>query len=228
MTEYKYVGKRSRSEDGLEKVTGRARYVGDYSVPNLLVARVLRSPLPHANIVSIDVGPALQVPGVVAVVTADDFSDHGNWGWPIKDAFVLAWKKVRYVGDGVAAVAAESEAAALAGIRAIKITYERLPVVGDIHHALDPDAAIIPDTEAPGKGNLTGTHLVRFGDPDPILADCDVFVDEAYAFKHQEHAYTETEGALAIPEPDGGLTVYANDQSPFINRSNLAMTLGLP
>ena len=228
MTEYTYVGKRSRSEDGLEKVTGKARYVGDYTVPNMLVARVLRSPLPHANIVSIDVTPALKVPGVVAVVTADDFFDHGNWGWPIKDAFVLAWKKVRYVGDGVAAVAAETEAAALAGIRAIQVTYERLPVVGDIHRALDPDAAIIPDTEAPGKGNLTGTHLVRFGDPDPVLAECEVIVDESYAFKHQEHAYTETEGALAIAEPDGGLTVYANDQSPFINRSNLAMTLGLP
>ena len=62
MTEYTYVGKRSRSEDGLEKVTGKARYVGDYTVPNMLVARVLRSPLPHANIVSIDVTPALKVP----------------------------------------------------------------------------------------------------------------------------------------------------------------------
>ncbi len=228
MTEFKYVGKRSRSEDGLEKVTGKARYIGDYSVPNMLVAKVLRSPYPHALIKALDVAPALQVPGVVAVVTADDYVDHGLWGWPIKDAYALAWKKARYVGDGVAVVAAETEAAALAGIRAIEVAYEPLPVVGDIHRALDPEAAIVPDTEAPGKGNLTGTHLVRNGDPDPILAECEVLFEESYSFKHQEHAYTETEGALAIPEPGGGLTVYANDQSPFINRNNLAMMLGLP
>ncbi len=228
MTELKYVGKRSRSEDGLEKVTGKARYIGDYTVPNMLVAKVLRSPLPHAMIRELDVSPALQVPGVIAVVTAEDFIDHGLWGWPIKDAYALAWKKVRYVGDGVAAVAAESEAAALAGIRAIRVVYDPLPVVSDIHHALDPETAIVPDTAAPGQGNLTGKHLVRNGDPDPILAECAVQLDESYSFKHQEHAYTETEGALAIPEPGGGLTVYANDQSPFVNRNNLAMLLGLP
>jgi len=228
MSELKVIGKRSRSEDGLEKVTGKARYIADYAVPGMLMAKVLRSPVPHAWIRELDVTPALQVPGVVAVATADDFVDHGLWGWPIKDAYALAWRKVRYVGDGVAVVAAESEAAALAGIRAIRVAYEPLPVVSDIHRALDPESAVVPDTEAPGQGNLAGRHLVRNGDPDPILAASDVVLEESYFFKHQEHAYTETEGALAIPEPGGGLTVYANDQSPFINRNNLAMLLGLP
>jgi CO/xanthine dehydrogenase Mo-binding subunit len=228
MSELKYVGKRSRPEDGLEKVTGKARYVGDYYLPEMLHARILRSPLPHANIISLDTSPALKVPGVLAVITADDFVDHSNFGWPVKDAYVLAWKKVRHVGDPVAAVAAESEAAALAGIQAILVEYEPLPVVGDIHYALDQDASIIPDTVVPGTGNLTNIHLVRFGDPDPILEKCDVVLEETYFFKHQEHAYLETEGALAIPEPDGGLTVYANDQSPFVNRDNLVRLLGLP
>lgn len=228
MTDLKYVGKRSRPEDGLEKVTGKARYVGDYYLPEMLYAKVLRSPLPHARILKLDARPALKVPGVLAVITAEDFVSHSNFGWPVKDAYVLAWQKVRYVGDPVAAVAAESEEAALAGIRAILVEYEALPVVSDIHHALDLDAPVIPDTEAPGAGNLTNTHLVRFGDPDPILQNCDVVLEETYFFKHQEHAYLETEGALAIPEPDGGLTVYANDQSPFVNRDNLVMLLGLP
>ena len=125
-------------------------------------------------------------------------------------------------------MAAVSEESALAGIQAILIKYEALPVVSDIHRTLDPDAPIIPDTDAPGTGNLTNSHLVRFGDPDPILENCDVALEETYFFKHQEHAYLETEGALAIPEPDGGLTVYANDQSPFINRDNLVTLLGLP
>jgi CO/xanthine dehydrogenase Mo-binding subunit len=228
MTELKYVGKRSRPEDGLEKVTGKARYVGDYYLPEMLHAKILRSPLPHARILKLDTRPALQVPGVLAVITADDFVNHSNFGWPVKDSYALAWKKVRHVGDPVAAVAAETEEAALAGIRAILVEYEALPVIGDIHHALDVDAPIIPDTAAPGTGNLTNTHLVRFGDPDPILEKCDVVLEETYFFKHQEHAYLETEGALAIAEPDGGLTVYANDQSPFVNRDNLVMLLGLP
>ena len=228
MTELKYVGKHSRSEDGLEKVTGKARYVGDYYLPEMLHAKVLRSPLPHARIVKLDASPALMVPGVLAVITADDFVNHSNLGWPIKDAYALAWSKVRHVGDPVAAVAAESEESAWAGIQAIQVKYEALPVVGDIHHALDLDAPIIPDTKEPSTGNLTNSHLVRFGDPDPILENSDVVLEETYFFKHQEHAYLETEGALAIPEPDGGLTVYANDQSPFINRDNLVMLLGLP
>jgi CO/xanthine dehydrogenase Mo-binding subunit len=87
---------------------------------------------------------------------------------------------------------------------------------------------MIPDTEVPGEGNLTNTQLVRFGDPDPILEGCDIIQEGTYFFKHQEHAYLETEAALAIPEPGGGLTIYANDQSPFINRDNLVMLLGLP
>ncbi|MFZ1042790.1 MAG: xanthine dehydrogenase family protein molybdopterin-binding subunit [Anaerolineales bacterium] len=228
MAELKYVGKRSRPEDGLEKVTGKARYVGDYYLPEMLYAKILRSPLPHARIAKLDTSPALQVPGVLAVITAEDFINHSNFGWPVKDAYALAWKKVRYLGDPVAAVAAVSEESALAGIQAILIKYEALPVVSDIHRTLDPDAPIIPDTDAPGTGNLTNSHLVRFGDPDPILENCDVALEETYFFKHQEHAYLETEGALAIPEPDGGLTVYANDQSPFINRDNLVTLLGLP
>jgi CO/xanthine dehydrogenase Mo-binding subunit len=228
MTELKYVGKNSRPEDGVEKVTGKARYVCDYYLPEMLYAKVLRSPLPHARIVKLDASPALKVPGVLAVITADDFINHSNLGWPVRDAYVLAWRKVRHVGDPVAVVAAESEESAQAGIQAIQVEYEALPVIGDIHRALDPDAPIIPDTKEPGTGNLTNTHLVRFGEPDPILEESDVVLEETYFFKHQEHAYLEAEGALAIPEPDGGLTVYANDQSPFINRDNLVMVLGLP
>jgi CO/xanthine dehydrogenase Mo-binding subunit len=228
MTDYKYIGKPTFPEGGVEKVTGKARYVGDYAFPEMLYAKVLRSTVPHANIRFLDTAPALKVPGVVATVTAQDFANHGNWGWPIQDAFALAWKKVRYIGDPIAVVAAESEDAALKGIRAIQVQFEELPVVGDIHRALDSETAIIPDTEEPGKGNLTNTHLVRFGDPDPLLGACDVILEGTYFFKHQEHCYMETEAALAIPEPDGGLTFYTNDQSPFINRDNLVRMLDLP
>jgi CO/xanthine dehydrogenase Mo-binding subunit len=214
--------------DGLEKVTGRARYVGDYQLPGMLVARVLRSPLPHARIRRLDVEPARRVPGVLAVITPEDFVDHGSVGWPVKDAFILAYQKVRYVGDAIAAVAAETRQAAEAGLQAIACDLEELPGVFEMARALDPQAPLIPLEAPPGQGNRIVTQIVRNGDPAPLLAGCDVVLDESYTCAHQEHAYLETEGALAVPDGDGGVTVYANDQSPFINRDNLVMVLGLP
>ncbi len=230
-----YVGSsKLRNVDGPDKVSGRARYVGDMKVPGMLYAKVLRSRLPHARIVRLDTGPALAVPGVKAVITHADFVDHGNFGWPVKDQYALAYRKVRYVGEAIAAVAAESEAAAQAGVDAIVCELEALPVVSDMTRALDPDAPMIPEKPATltaggvGAGNLCDRHIVRNGDPAPILAECATVLDETYTFPHQEHAYLETEGVLAIPEPDGGVTLYANNQSPFINRDNAAALLGLP
>lgn len=222
------VGQPFRAIDGEEKVTGRARYVGDIHLPDMLIAKVLRSDVPHALIQSLDLAPALRVPGVAAVISADDFVDHGNLGWPVKDAFVLAHQKVRHVGDPIAVVAAETEQAARAGVRAIRCDLEELPGVFDMERALASDAPLIPLFPPVGEGNLVVKHLVRAGDPHPVIKECEVVFDERYHCAHQEHAYLETEGALAVPDHDGGVTVYANDQSPFINRDNLVMVLGLP
>ncbi|HQE93252.1 MAG TPA: molybdopterin-dependent oxidoreductase [Anaerolineae bacterium] len=231
----KYVGNpKVQNVDGPDKVSGRAKYVGDMRVAGMLYAKVLRSSVPHARIVKLDTAPALAVPGVKAVITHADFVDHGNFGWPVKDNYILAWGKVRFVGEGIAAVAAETEAAAQAGIDAIVLELEPLPVVSDMTRALDADAPMIPDRPVTltaggvGEGNLCDRHIVRNGDPAPLLAACPVVLDEVYTFPHQEHAYIETEGALAIPEPDGGVMLYANNQSPFINRDNAAKVLGLP
>ena len=225
---YRYVGKPAANADGVDKVMGRAKYVGDLHVPGMLVARVLRSPVPHATIKRLDVTPALQVPGVRAAVTCEDFIEHGNFGWPIKDGYILAYKKVCYVGDAIAAVAADDEAAAREGLKAIVLELEELPGVFDPEQALDADAPQIPLVSPTGAGNLANTHLVRNGDPDPILAACPVRLDETYSMAHQEHAYLETEGALALPDSDGGITVYVNGQSPFITRGHLVTVLGLP
>lgn len=228
-TNLKFVGNPdSNAVDGLEKILGKAKYVGDMFLPGMLHAKVLTSPVPHAKIVEIDVSPALEVEGVVAAITSEDFVDHGQFGWPVKDAYILAYQKVRYLGDPIAVVAAESEAAAEAGVRAIILQLEELKVVGNMNDALDDNAPLIP-LEAPmGEGNLVNAHFVRNGDPEPILAESDFVVDETYTFQAQEHAYIETEGALAIPEPGGTVTVFANNQSPHINRDNAAAILGLP
>jgi len=230
MTEpLKYVGNIDGiAVDGLEKILGKANYVGDMILPGMLHAKILASPLPHANIVKLDISPALEIDGVVAAISSEDFVDHGHFGWPVKDAYILAYQKVRYVGDPIAVVAAESEAAAAAGVKAIILELDELSVVDDIQHALDENAPLVPLVAPLDAGNLLNTHLVRNGDPEPILDACEITIDKTYSFEHQEHAYLETEGVLAVPEPGNSVTVFANNQSPHINRDNAAGILGLP
>ncbi len=228
MSDLKFVGRPAEAIDGMDKIMGKAKYVGDYRLPEMLHTKVLRSPLPHARLVHLNVAPALEVPGVVVAITSEDFIDHGSWGWPTKDQFMLAYKKVNYVGNAIAAVAAESEAAAQAGIEAIELELDELPAVFDLEKALEPDAPQIPLIPPLGQGNLGETMIVRNGEPGPILQNSPVIYRETFHVSHQEHAYLETEAALAIPHEDGSITVYYNGQSPFINRDWLARVLGLP
>jgi len=181
MSNFRYVGNPSlQNVDGADKVSGRAKYVCDMVVPRMLIAKILRSPVPHARIVKLDTAPALAVPGVKAVITHADFVDDGNFGWPVKDAYILAVNKVRHVGEPVAAVAAETEAAAIAGLNAIIVEYEPLPVIGTVDQAMVPDAPIIPEVSPTGKGNLCNTHILRNGDPEPLLAEAPVRFEATY------------------------------------------------
>jgi CO/xanthine dehydrogenase Mo-binding subunit len=242
MSELTYIGKPATRVDALEKVLGTAKYIADYRVPGMLVARCLRSDLPHARIVRLDVTPALRVPGVVAAITCEDFVDHGRFGFPVDDMFMLAHERVRYVGDAIAAVAAETEEALAAGLAAIELELEPLPAVFDPVEALEPGAPVIGENpwDSPDlpRGNLLTRHVVRQGDAEELLAACDVTLDEEYSTAHQEHAYLETEGALAMPAPGPdpspvstqgkGVVVYSSNQSPYLNRDNLCRVLGLP
>jgi len=227
-TRHQFVGNPINNVDGFSKVMGKARYVGDMNLPGMLFTQVLRSPIPHGRIIKLDTAPALKILGVLAVVTSDDFVDHILFGWPVKDSYALAYQKVRYVGDPIAAVAAETMQAARAGMQAIVLELEELPGVFDLRKALDVDAPFISANPEKGIPNLAETYIVHNGNPEEIIKACPVILDESYFFHHQEHAYLETEGVLAIPNDDGGVTVYSNDQSPFINRNNLCMMLGLP
>lgn len=229
MRHLEYVGKPARRVDALEKVMGAAKYIGDMKLPGMLYARALRSPQPHARIVRLDVSPALAVPGVKAVITGDDFVEHGLYGFPVKDKYMLAHQKVRYVGEAIAAVAADSPQAALAGVKAIICELEPLPAIFDSEQALAPDAPQVGPTRPNGEHpNFLDRSVVRKARADELLADCAVVVDRHYSVMPQEHAYLETEGALAVPTPEGGVTVYCSNQSPFINQGNMALVLGLP
>src|ERR1041384_4913850 len=149
-----YVGTRTIRPDGVDKVTGRARFGADYSLPGQFVGRVLRSPHPHARIVSIDTSKAEALPGVKAVVTRDDFADQsaefipaGEMMMNYKDVVrnVLAREKVLYEGHAVAAVAATSTAIAKRALKLIEVTYETLPHVIDVAEAMKPGAPLLHD-----------------------------------------------------------------------------------
>ena len=232
MSETRYIGKPATRVDALEKVLGTAKYVADLKLPGMLVARCLRSSQPHARIVKLDVTPALKVPGVLAAITGEDFINHGRFGFPVQDMFMLAYKRVRYVGDAIAAVAAIDEKSLQAGLNAIVLELELLPGVFDPAGALLLTSPIVGEnpwerTELP-RGNLLNQYIVRKGTTDELLADCEVIFEGDYSTMHQEHAYIETEGAVAVPTVGKqGITVYANCQSPFIAKGNLVQTLGL-
>jgi CO/xanthine dehydrogenase Mo-binding subunit len=229
MAELTYIGKPARRVDAAEKVTGKAKYIADRKLPGMLHAACLRSDVPHARIVRLDVALALQVPGVRAVITSDDYFEHGLYGFPVKDKYMLAYEKVRYVGEPIAAVAADTPEAAHAGVRAIACELEPLPGLFDPDAALDPDAPQVGPERPDGRPpNFLDSLIVRKGD---VLAEwerCAVKLDEHYSVGPQEHAYIEPEGALAVPTREGGVIVYAPNQSPFVNQGNLALVLDLP
>ena len=228
MLKTKHVGKPSRRVDALEKVLGTAKYVGDMKLPNMLYARALRSDLPHARIVHLDTSPALKVPGVFCVITGEDFVNHGAFGLR-RNQYMLTYQIARHVGEGIAVVAAATPEAALDGVKAIICELEPLPGVFDMERALDPDAPKIgPEKEDGSHPNLLVTNIVHKADPQEVLKECPYKIEQHYKVPHQDHAYLETEGALTIPEPDGSVTVYSNDQNPFICKRNLMVTLGLP
>lgn len=229
MDELQYIGKPAKRVDALDKVMGKAKYVGDMTLPQMLFARTLRSDLPHANIKKLDVSPALKVPGVVAVITSKDFINHGRFGFPIADSYMLAYQKVRYVGEGIATVAAETQEAAMEGVKAIICELEPLPAIFDMADALAEDAPQIGPDRSDGKHpNFVGHYPVYKGNAVEKLKECDVVIRQQYETIMQEHAYLETEGGLAIPTSEGGITVYLSCQSPFIPRGHLISTLGLP
>ena len=142
--------------EGTEKVSGRAIYAADVQLPGVLWGKILRSPYPHARIVRVDISQALKIEGVQAVLTGRDVAGHYR-GKSIRDVPVLCWDKVRYVGDRVAAVAAETLDAAEEAIGRIEIEYEELPAVFDPIKAMEPGAPILHEDPAAYAGASSNT-----------------------------------------------------------------------
>lgn len=217
------VGRRVPRPDSLPQVLGKLQYIDDLSFPGMLYAKVLRSRHPHARIVGVDVSRARAMPGVMATLTGDEIPVN-SFGPTFQDQPVLAADKVRHMGDGVAAVAATSEQAALDALAKIEVEYEVLPAVFDPLEAMSPDA---PQIHAP-RDNVYVQWQLRKGDVERAFADSDLVLEERYTTQMVEHAMLEPHAAIARWEPGGRLTVWSTLGRITLARADLARVLDMP
>lgn len=223
--EGKYIGRNIRRIDAPSKVSGALKYAGDMVMPGMLHVQVLRSPHAHARIVSIDTSAAAAMEGVEGVITCDDVPGEDGFGVFVHDQPVMARGKVRYVGEAVAAVAAEDLVTARRALDAIKVVYEPLPAVFDAHEALKPGAPVIHDY---APDNIT-THIpIRVGDIEAGFARSDLVLEETYTTQAIEHAYLEPEAGLSYVDPDGVVVVISPDQNITHHRHMLARIIAKP
>ncbi|HET9714938.1 MAG TPA: molybdopterin cofactor-binding domain-containing protein [Pseudolabrys sp.] len=220
-----FIGKNVRRIDTPAKVSGRLRYAADMTMPGMLHAQVLRSPHAHARILSIDTSAAQAMAGVEAVITSADVPGEDGFGVFVNDQPVMAREKVRYVGEAVAAVAAEDPLIAKRALAAIKIEYAPLPAVFDPDEALRPGAPIL---HAYAPDNLTKHIPIRVGDVEKALAGCDLVVEETYTTQPIEHAYLEPEAGLAYVDHDDVVTIVSPDQNVTHHRHMLARIIAKP
>jgi len=220
-----YIGSNVRRLDAPSKVTGALRYAGDMVVPDMLHMQVLRSPVAHARIVSLDISAAEAIPGVEAVVTAADVPGKDGFGVFVHDQPTLATGKVRYVGEAIVAVVAETEQIAREAVKAIKIEFEDLPAVFDVESAMADGAAVVHDY---AKDNITFHVPIRKGDVEEGFAKADLIVEEIYETQPIEHAYLEPEAGLAYEEADGTITVHSPSQNITHHRHALSRILAMP
>ena len=233
--EYTVLGTSTPRMGGVERVIGAGIYGIDLELKGELHGGILRSQYAHAKIVSIDTSEAKKLPGVHAVVTAADAPDV-RYGRTYIDRYMLAKNKVRYMGDPVAAVAADSPAIVKQALKKIKVVYEPLPVVIDQEEAMKPEAPTLHDDMPLPKNlpegvkvkNVCSYTAVHVGDPEKAMAEADLVVDEVYETKMIHPQYLEPRIAAAQVEPDGRITVWANAQAPFGVRTDVARLLGIP
>jgi 4-hydroxybenzoyl-CoA reductase subunit alpha len=221
------IGKPQRKIEGLAKSTGRALYADDLALPGMLHGKILRSPYPHARIVAINATAAEALEGVHAVVTGRDMpTPYGIIPWT-PDEFPLCVDRVRYIGDGVAAVAAVDEDTAVRALDLIHVEYEELPPFLDPFQALAADGST-PSIHEPRKegrnGNVTKHVHLEFGDVDALMQASDVVVEGEYYFEGTTH--TPIEPHCAIGSWEGGkLTVWSATQVPHYLHRELARVL---
>jgi CO/xanthine dehydrogenase Mo-binding subunit/aerobic-type carbon monoxide dehydrogenase small subunit (CoxS/CutS family) len=220
-----FIGKNVRRIDTPSKVSGRLKYAGDMTMPGMLHVQVLRSPHAHARIVSIDTSVAEAMEGVAAVITSADVPGEDGFGVFVNDQPIMARDKVRYVGEAVAAVAAEDPLIAKRALSSINVVYEPLPAVYDPDEALRAGAPVLHDY---APDNVTKHIPIRVGDVDKGFAESDLVIEETYSTQQIEHAYLEPEAGLAYVDHDGVVTIVSPDQNITHHRHMLARIIAKP
>lgn len=207
--------------DALDKVLGKTKYTTDLMQKDVLYVRIVRSVHAHALIKLIDLTAAEKISGVVRIVTAADVPGSNDIGFFIQDQPLFCRDKVRFIGDTMAMVIANSPETAELGVQAVRVEYEPLPEIFDAEKALDEGAAKIHD-----KGNKLDTHFLKKGDVEKGFAEADFILSGTYKTPIQEQAYLETEAALAYQPSEDSVVVIGSMQCPFAVEKAVKMVLG--
>lgn len=233
MENLSFVGKSITRMDAQGKVTGKTPFSGDLSMPGMLHMKILFAMHPHARIVGIDTREAFSIPGVIAIFTANDVPVN-EYGLQKNDQPVLCGPGstradgdlVRFVGDQVAAIVAETEEIASLARSLIKVSYEDLPVLTDPVIAMQPGAFIIhPEL---GESNICVHDKIRKGDIEKGFANADVIIEDVYSAPVQEHAYLQPEAGLAYMDDEGRITIQAGGQWTHADRDQISHSLDIP
>ncbi len=235
--DYKVVGSRVKRPDGIDKVTGRARYGADASAPGGLVGRILRSPHPHAQIVKINTAKAEKLAGVKAVITNADLPDltNGDQGMAHILENCMARGRALYDGHAVAAVAAIDEQTAAKALKLIDVKYKKLPHVTDVDEAMKPDAPVLHsnmftrgvEPKPTQPSNISARTQMGYGDVETGFAEADVVVERSYKTEQTHQGYIEPHACLASVNPDGTAELWVTTQGHFTFRNVCSTLLGL-
>ena len=232
--DYRYIGQRTIRPDGYDKVTGRANYGADLTLPGMIWGKILRSPYAHANIRSIDSSRAEAHPDVLAVVTHQDFPDGGSRG-SNQSMNVLADKKVLYHGHAVAAVAAHTEAAAEAALELIDIDYEPLTPVMDLKTAMAQNAPLLHDTmftsglaqDPTTPSNIASRMELKKGDIEKGFSEADVIIERNFQTPTVHQGYIEPHATTVRYDEDGQSMIWCSTQGHFDVRGSTASLLNI-
>ena len=231
----KVVGQPVGREDGPDKVTGKGKYSLDVVLPDTLWCKILRSPYPHASIKSIDTSKALKLPGVVAILTPDEVQGL-RFGKRLIDEPVLAWDKALYIGDKIAAVAAETEDIAESALSLIEVEYEELPAAMTMDDSMQEGAPILhPEfnsydgvpAELEKPSNVFAETEWANGDMDTGFKNADIIVERHYTTPRTHQAYLEPHNTIVWIDGDGQVQVWNGSKSPFANKNSLASVIGV-
>ena len=236
MPDFKVLEQNHPRIDAREKVTGRSTYAADVYLPGMVHCKILSSPRSHARIVSLDTSKAEALPGVRGIITGRDFPDVHFGSGALKDRYIMARDEVYYVGEPVAAVAADDEMTAQEAVGLIEVEYEDLEAVVDPLDALKPGApSVHPDLESfEGYGfTLEGGNICTLldadrGDVEQGFRDADFVFEDTFRSQGINQGFLEPMACVASLEPNGRLTVWASTQGPYQVRAQLAQVLGIP